>query len=57
MEGTVLHPLMHFVLLEHRADDIPGERFVKRHLYRKSLLFDRFLAFDVTPASDGMARH
>lgn len=57
MEGTVLRPLMFFGLLEHRADDIPGERFVKRHLYRKTPLFDRFLAFDVRFASDGMARH
>ena len=57
MEGTVLRPLMFFGLLEHRADDIPGERFVKRHFYRKTPLFDRFLAFDVTLPSDGMARH
>jgi len=57
MEGTVLRPLMFFGLLEYRADDIPGERFVKRHLYRKTPLFDRFLAFDVGLASDGMARH
>lgn len=57
MEGTVSRPLMLFGLLEHCAEDIPGNRFVKHHFYRKTPLFDRFLAFDVTLANDDMARH
>jgi hypothetical protein len=57
MEATVLRPLMFFGLLEHRAEDIPGQSFAKRHFYRKTSLFDRFLSFDVTLETDGMARH
>ena len=57
MEATVLRPLMFFGLLEHRAEDIPGQNFAKRHFYRKTPLFDRFLAFDVTLETEGMARH
>jgi hypothetical protein len=47
MEATVLRPLRWFGLLDYRQDDIPEQRFEKRHFYRKTLLFDRFLSFDV----------
>ena len=47
MEATVLRPLRWFGLLDYRQDDIPEQRFEKRHLYRKTPLFDRFLSFDV----------
>ena len=47
MEATVLRPLRWFGLLDYRQDDIPERRFEKRHFYRKTPLFDRFLSFDV----------
>jgi len=47
MEATILRPLLWFGLLEHRKDDIDESRLEKRHLYRKTALFDRFMAFDV----------
>jgi hypothetical protein len=47
MEARILRPLQWFGLLEHRQDDIPDNRFGKRHFYRKTALFDRFLSFDV----------
>lgn len=47
MEATVLRPLRWFGLLDYRQDDIPEQRFEKRHFYRKTPLFDRFLSFDV----------
>jgi hypothetical protein len=47
MEATVLRPLRWFGLLDYRQDDIPERRFEKRHLYRKTPLFDRFLSFNV----------
>jgi hypothetical protein len=47
VEAKILRPLLWFGLLEHREDDIDGS-CEKRHLYRKTALFDRFLAFDVT---------
>jgi hypothetical protein len=47
MEATVLRPLRWFGLLDCRQDDIPERRLEKRHSYRKTALFDRFLSFDV----------
>jgi len=47
MEATVLRPLRWFGLLDYRQDDIPERRLEKRHFYRKTPLFDRFLSFDV----------
>jgi hypothetical protein len=47
MEATVLRPLRWFGLLDYRQDDIPERRFEKRHFYRKTRFFDRFLSFDV----------
>jgi hypothetical protein len=45
MEARILRPLMWFGLLEHRSE--PGTGPVERHLYRKTLLFDRFLKFEI----------
>ena len=47
MEARILRPLQWFGLLEHRQDDVVESRFEKRHFYRKTALFDRFLSFDV----------
>jgi hypothetical protein len=47
MEATILRPLRWFGLLDYRQDDIPERRFEKRHFYRKTPLFDRFVSFDV----------
>lgn len=57
MEARILRPLHWFGLLEYREDDIAGSRFEKRHLYRKTTLFDRFLSFDVTLETAGDSRH
>ena len=57
MDGTILRPLLWFGLLEHRADPIPGERFLKHHFYRKASLFDRFLSFDVKLEGANAPRH
>jgi hypothetical protein len=56
MEARILRPLLWFGLLEYRSEEIPGVRLGQRHFYRKSPLFDRFLAFDVRlerPAARG----
>jgi hypothetical protein len=46
-EARILRPLQWFGLLEYRQE-ASGERPVEgRHQYRKTPLFDRFLAFDV----------
>ena len=45
MEARILRPLTWFGLLECRLETGSGP--VKRHLYRKTPLFDRFLKFDV----------
>jgi hypothetical protein len=57
MEARILGPLQWFGLLEHRQDDIAGSRFEKRHFYRKTALFDRFLSFDVKLEGEGALRH
>ena len=57
MRVKILQPLLWFGLLEHKEEEIEGETFIKRHLYRKSELFDRFLAFDVTLEGVGNQRH
>lgn len=56
VEARILRPLLWFGLLECRTEDIPDVRFGQRRFYRKSPLFDRFLAFEVEferPASSG----
>jgi hypothetical protein len=57
MDAKILRPLFWFGLLEHKAEEVEGETFLKRHLYRKSELFDRFLSFDVTLERLGNQRH
>jgi hypothetical protein len=47
MDARILRPLHWFGLLEHRREAIPGDRFGRRHFYRKSPFFDRLLRFDV----------
>ena len=56
MEATVLRPLRWFGLLDYRQDDIPERRFDKRHFYRKTPLFDRFVSFDVKLEAAGPRR-
>jgi hypothetical protein len=53
MEATVLRPLRWFGLLDYRQDDIPERRFEKRHFYRKTPLFDRFVSFDIKLEATG----
>ena len=57
MEARILRPLQWFGLLEHREDETDTGRFGRRHLYRKTALFDRFLSFDVTLENAGGPRH
>ena len=57
MEARILRPLEWFGLVERREADTTGSRFDRRHFYRKTPLFDRFLSFDVTlDETDGL-RH
>ena len=57
MEAQILHPLQWFGLLEHRAR-VPAEgRFEKRHFYRKTALFDRFLSFEIKLETVGGPHH
>jgi NAD-dependent DNA ligase len=44
-------------LLEHRAEEAPDARLAERQFYRKALLFDRFLTFDVRTEQPETARH
>ena len=57
MEARILRPLKWFGLLEHREDGTESSRFERRHLYRKTALFDRFLSFDVQLEDTGVPRH
>jgi hypothetical protein len=57
MDATILRPLWWFGLLEHRRDDIAESHFDKKHLYRKTPLFNRFLSFDVTLETPAGPRH
>jgi hypothetical protein len=57
MEARILRPLRWFGLLEHRQEDIADSPIGKRHFYRKSVLFDRFLSFDVKVEVAGGPRH
>lgn len=47
MEARILRFLMCFGLVEYRSETISTSDFLKRHLYRKTPLFDRFLKFSV----------
>ena len=42
---------MWFGLLEYHSEKIEDSKFAERHYYRKAVLFDRLLAFDVKMAS------
>jgi hypothetical protein len=42
-----LRPLLWFGLLEHRHDAPLSNQYGGRHFFRKSVLFDRFVQFDV----------
>lgn len=57
MESRVLRPLLWFGLLEHRREQIAGERVGETHFYRKAPLFDRMLRFDVAMDSMYGMRH
>jgi hypothetical protein len=57
MEATILRPLLWFGLLEQRQDEIVESRVEKRHFYRKTTLFDRFLSFDVKLETAAGPRH
>jgi hypothetical protein len=57
MDAMILRPLWWFGLLEHRQDEIAENRFDKKHFYRKTPLFDRFLSFDVTLETLAGPRH
>ena len=46
--ARVLRPLLLFGLLEHREENTDSDQFGRRHLYRRTGLFDRFLSFEVT---------
>jgi hypothetical protein len=56
-EATILRPLWWFGLLDHHEEEIAGSRYEKRHLYRKTPLFDRFLSFGVTVEMATGTRH
>lgn len=56
-EARILRPLQWFGLMEHRREDVAGSQFDKRHFYRKTALFDRFLSFDVTLDGAERRRH
>jgi hypothetical protein len=57
MEARILRPLQWFGLMEHREEEIAGTQFDRRHFYRKTVFFDRFLSFDVTLEGPGAVRH
>jgi hypothetical protein len=57
MEARILKPLLWFGLLEHRREPIAGKPFADRHLYRRTALFDRFIAFSVTTEAEAALRH
>jgi hypothetical protein len=57
MEARILRPLQWFGLLEHREDRTDSRLIERRHFYRKTALFDRFLSFDVRLEGAGAPRH
>jgi hypothetical protein len=57
MDARILRPLLWFGLLEHRSEKIPSSRFGKYHFYRKALLFDRLLTFDIELELPDRAHH
>jgi len=57
MEATILRPLLWFGLLEYREDDKDGDRWNRKHFYRKTPLFERFLSFDIKLEAAAGPRH
>jgi len=57
MEARILRPLLWFGLLEYHSEKIEDSKFAERHYYRKAVLFDRLLAFDVKMDFAGGPRH
>jgi hypothetical protein len=57
MEARVLRPLWWFGLLEYRQAEVDGKPTESGHMYRKTALFDRCLAFEVTLEMKGGLRH
>lgn len=57
MEARVLRPLWWFGLLEYRQAEVDGKPTESGHMYRKTALFDRFLAFDIVLEMEGGVRH
>jgi hypothetical protein len=57
MEARILRPLLWFGLLEYHSEKIEDSKFAGRHYYRKAVLFDRLLAFDVKIDFAGGPRH
>jgi hypothetical protein len=47
MEAKILRPLLWFGLLGYRELDNPDSASGRKHCYRKTELFDRFVSFDV----------
>ena len=47
LEARVMRPLVWFGLLEYRREAISGSKLGRRHFYRKTPLFDRFIRWDV----------
>jgi hypothetical protein len=57
IEAQVLRPLQWFGLLEHREEKTGPAILTKKHFYRKTAMFDRFLSFDVQLESAGSLWH
>ena len=57
LEAKILRPLLWFGLLDRMTEKIEGQAFGRRHLYRKTPLFDRLLSFDVKTELDAATRH
>jgi hypothetical protein len=57
MEARMLRPLVWFGSLEHRSEKVPSSPFGEQHLYRKTELFDRLIAFDVQIDQSEGVRH
>jgi hypothetical protein len=47
MEAKILRPLLWFGLLEYQELENPETMGGKKHCYRKTALFDRFVSFDM----------
>jgi hypothetical protein len=57
MEARILRPLLWFGLLEYRSQTVADSRHATRQYYRKTELFDRLLAFNVTVEMPQQSRH